>query len=101
MAQCLSLQSPSRRKAKSPIEVFEMKLLEDGIQPSSSFHPTALGFGCSWSLSSALSLCALPAMLGGADVAEQQVAVERASMTLGALGWNVLKALCSLLGPSA
>lgn len=31
VVQFLSLQGHSRHEAKSPIEVFEMKLLEDGI----------------------------------------------------------------------
>lgn len=35
--------------------------LKMASRPSSSFHPTALRFGSSWSLSSALSLWALPA----------------------------------------
>lgn len=35
--------------------------LKMASRPSSSFHPTALRFGSSWSRSSALSLCALPA----------------------------------------
>lgn len=35
--------------------------LKMASRPSSSFHPTARRFGSSWSRSSALSLCALPA----------------------------------------
>lgn len=49
-------------KPKALLKSLKWNCLKMASRPSSSFHPTALRFGSSWSRSSALSLCALPAM---------------------------------------
>lgn len=52
-----TVSHPSHTRLKS----LKWNCLKMASRPSSSFHPTARRFGSSWSLSSALSLCALPA----------------------------------------
>lgn len=46
---------------KALLKSLKWNCLKMASRPSSSFHPTARRFGSSWSRSSALSLCALPA----------------------------------------
>lgn len=49
-------------KPNALLKSLKWNCLKIASRPSNSFHPTALRFGSSCSLSSALSLCALPAV---------------------------------------
>ena len=56
---------PSQKTAppwcRTLLKSLKWNCLKMASRPSSSFQPTARRFGSNWSLSSALSLCALPA----------------------------------------
>lgn len=60
-SQCAELRAPG---ARTRLKSLKWNSLKMASLPSTSFHPTALRFGSSCSLSSVLSLWALPAWRG-------------------------------------